>query len=186
MDPERLAELLQMYRPYLRLVAEQSLGADVRRREDASDVLQRTEFDVTQSIADFRGATEPEFSAWVKCILRRNIASVHRTHRAAKRDIAREFSMADADVSASISWMTPAANSPSPSRRMMRGEAALALAAALEELPDGQRAAVRMRHLEGMKIDDVALKLGVTAGSAAGLIRRGVAKLRELLSEEAI
>lgn len=180
-DPSKLAKLLTLYRPYLRLIAEQSIGIDVRRREDASDVIQQTELEAAQAIANFRGATEPEFSAWIKQILRRNVATVCRNHRAAKRDIGREQFLDDKHPSASLSWRIPAANAPSPAQQVMRGEAALELAAALEKLPDQQRIAVRMRHLEGMKIDDVAAEMGITAGAAAGFIRRGVEGLRKKL-----
>lgn len=179
-----LAELLAKYRPYLRLLAEQQLGSRVRRREDASDVVQQTELEVHQGFGQFRGSTEAEFSAWIKQILRRNVVTVCRGHHAAKRDVARERYFVDGEASASITWMQPAAGGPSPSQQVMRGEAALRLAAALESLPEKQQEAVRLRHLEGMKIDEVAQALGVTEGAAAGLIRRGVEALRKQFAGE--
>ena len=183
-DQRHLDALLARYRPYLRLMAEQAIGSDIRRREDASDVLQQTELEIAQGISSFRGTTEPEFSAWVKQILRRNLTSIFRVHRAAKRDVRREHFLGDGEATASVSWMQPAASGPSPSWHVMRGDAALKLAVALESLPEKQRDAVRMRHLDGMKIDEVASFMGITAGAAAGFIRRGIAALREHLQDE--
>ncbi len=40
-----------------------------------------------EAIPKFRGQAEPEFSAWIHQIQRRNIANVARDHRAAKRDV---------------------------------------------------------------------------------------------------
>lgn len=174
-----LVKLLSRYRPYLRLLARQAIGADVRRREDESDILQQTELDVSQAIAGFKGATEPEFSAWIKQILRRNVATACRNHRAGKRDVGREVWLDDTESTASVTWRQPVGREATPSLQARRGEAALKLAAAIEALPPNQSNAVRMRHLDGMKIDEVAAALGVTAGAAAGLIRRGVETLRD-------
>ena len=143
--------------------------------------MQQTELEAVRDIDKFRGSTEEEFSAWMKQILRRNLATLFRAHRAAKRDVAREQYLDDGDPSASLTWMHPVAVGRSPSQRVMKGESALRLAAALESLPENQRDAVRFRHLEGMKIDEVAEAMGVTAGAAAGLIRRGIETLRDKL-----
>lgn len=180
----RLGELLTLYRPYLHLLADQAIGPEIRRREDASDILQQTECEAFQAFTQFRGNTEPEFTAWIKQILRRNLGTLFRGHRAAKRDVSRERSLFDGDQSASITWMQPAGAGPSPSQQIMRGEAALKLAAAIDSLPANQRDAVRLRHLENMKIDEVAAELKVSVGAAAGLIRRGVEALRTTLAGE--
>ena len=175
--------LLAHYGPYLRLAAEQALGSSVRRREDADDLVQQTLMAADQEFASFRGSSEPELTAWIKTILKRKTIALLRRHSAQQRDVAKERSMDDFDSGASISWFSPASRGPSPSHRLVQGEIALRLAAALATLPDNQRDAVRLRHLEGLKIVDVAEQLEVTERSAAGLIRRGIERLRDILSE---
>ncbi|MBA3480185.1 MAG: hypothetical protein H0T51_00085 [Pirellulales bacterium] len=64
----------------------------------------------------------------------------------------------------------------------IKAEAALDLANALEALPDDQRLAVRMRHLEGRSLTEIAESLAKSPAAVAGLIRRGVHRLREDLS----
>jgi RNA polymerase sigma-70 factor (ECF subfamily) len=63
----------------------------------------------------------------------------------------------------------------------MRGEEAERLSRALVALPDDQREAVRLRHLEGWPLADIARHLGRTPAATAGLIKRGMQTLRRLL-----
>ena len=59
----------------------------------------------------------------------------------------------------------------------------VALAAALAQLPDDQRAAVEVHHLQGCTLSETAAVLDRTERSVAGLLRRGLVRLRELLEE---
>jgi RNA polymerase sigma-70 factor, ECF subfamily len=60
-------------------------------------------------------------------------------------------------------------------------EAALALQAALIELPDEQREVVVMRIWSGMTLDEVAAAAGVSLNTAASRYRYALRKLRERL-----
>jgi RNA polymerase sigma-70 factor (ECF subfamily) len=141
-DPAAAERLLVLYRPVLRLIAEQMVGAGLRRREDASDIVQRTVVEAYEALGQFNGRSEPEFSAWLKQILRRNVANLVRDHRAAKRDVRREQYFDAAEGSMSITWLHPVGKMTPPSQHLIKAEAALNLARAIEELPDAQRTAV--------------------------------------------
>lgn len=172
--------LFDEYRPLLRLLAEQAVGPKMKRREDASDIVQQTEFEAFRAIREFRGQTEPEFSAWIKQILRRNVSNLVRDNWAAKRDQRREQYLDDTGQSVSLTWFAPRGGQfSSPSQHVIRAEAALHLAKALDELPEQQRIAVRMRHLEGCSLDEISVSMGKTPHAVAGLIRRGLQALRE-------
>lgn len=177
-----LENLLVHYAPFLRLLAEQSIGAALRRREDASDIVQQTMIEATTAFAQFKGHSEPEFTGWLKQILRRNVANCVRDNFAAKRDLRLERYLDQADTTATITWFQPAAHTSSPSVQLIRAERALELAHALESLPDEQRLAVRMRHVDGQSLQEISAALHKTPASVAGLIRRGVRRLREALS----
>ena len=71
----------------------------------------------------------------------------------------------------------------SPSRDLRRQEEALRLAAALETLPEDQRRAVELRHLDGYSLAEAATLMERSAPAFAGLLHRGLARLRELLKE---
>jgi RNA polymerase sigma-70 factor (ECF subfamily) len=55
------------------------------------------------------------------------------------------------------------------------------LAVALAELPEAQREALVLQHWHGWSMDEIAAHLGRTRVAVAGLIKRGLAKLRERL-----
>jgi RNA polymerase sigma-70 factor (ECF subfamily) len=178
-DQDALSQLCARYRPFLEVIAAVKLGRGIVRRVDASDIVQETELEMVRGFKDFRGATEPELSAWLKTMLRRNIADKVRDNRAAIRDLRRERYLDGVDASASITWTNPAGREASPSQLVMNGEAALRFAAALEALPVDQRTVVRMRYMEGMKLIEIAGCLNKTPGAVAGLLRRGQNQLRE-------
>jgi RNA polymerase sigma-70 factor (ECF subfamily) len=162
------------------MLAERNMGAALCRRLDASDIVQQTMLEAQRAFADFRGATEPEFAAWLTQILTRNVRDSVRDHlRTAKRAVGRERSLEDETVA----WQPATPDQSSPSQRAMRGEQAVQLAAALEHLPDDQRTAVRLRHLEGWSLAQIAQHLNRTPSAAAGLIKRGMQTLREKLQE---
>jgi RNA polymerase sigma-70 factor (ECF subfamily) len=59
------------------------------------------------------------------------------------------------------------------------------LAEALPQLPDDQRVAVELHHLQGLSLADTGQRLGRSREAVAGLVFRGLKKLRSLLDEKA-
>ncbi len=103
-----LGMLLERYRPYLTVIAEQHIYDQLRVRMEPADVVQATLSEVARSFPQFRGTTEPELSSWVKRILADNIKDGIRQHvGAGKRTIEKERRLHFADESASFSWQNP-------------------------------------------------------------------------------
>jgi RNA polymerase sigma-70 factor (ECF subfamily) len=63
----------------------------------------------------------------------------------------------------------------------MRGEQRLLLEQALEQLPEEQREAVRLKYLEQATLSETAARLGKTEDAVSGLLQRGMAKLNRIL-----
>ena len=183
-NPEAADKLLALYRPALKLIAEQMVGPGLQRREDASDIVQRTVLEAYAAFDQFQGMSEAEFSGWIKQILRRNVTNLVRDNRAAKRDVRREQYIDASDDSVSVTWKQPAGRGTTPSQKLIKAEAAINLARAIEELPEQQGVAVRMRHLEGRGIEEIAEALDKTPAAAAGLLRRGLQTLREKMANQ--
>ncbi|MBV8387670.1 MAG: sigma-70 family RNA polymerase sigma factor [Acidimicrobiia bacterium] len=59
----------------------------------------------------------------------------------------------------------------------------LALVAALQSLPKRQRQAVSLRYLSGLREEEVATALGVSASTASTHVRRGLDTLRRYLGD---
>jgi RNA polymerase sigma-70 factor (ECF subfamily) len=176
---------LERYREYLSLLARLHLHPRLRSKLDPSDVVQQTLLQAHENRAQWRGEGEAEMAAWLRRILANTLADAARAFGAGKRDVAREQPLGAAleQSAARLEAMLNPAPS-SPSARAVRNEDLLGLAAALARLPGDQRAAVEMHHLQGCTVAEVAAQLGRTERAVAGLLRRGLKKLRELLNPQ--
>jgi RNA polymerase sigma-70 factor (ECF subfamily) len=175
---------LERYRPYLLLLARMRLDPRLRGKLDASDIVQQTLLEAHQARGQFRGTAEAEEAAWLRQILARNMANAVRDMLRIKCDVRREQSLEAAVEESSRrleAWL--AAEQSSPSERAERHEQGVRLAAALAELPEAQREALTLHHLEGRPLDEVACAVGRSREAVAGLIKRGLKKLRERLCE---
>jgi RNA polymerase sigma-70 factor (ECF subfamily) len=177
----------ERYRGYLLALARLQVAARpwLAGKLDASDLVQQTLLKAHAARDTFRGTTPAELVAWLRQILTRTLANELRALGQAKRDVGAERSL-DADLDASScrldAWL--AASQTSPSEHLMRGERAAALAAAVDTLPVEQREAVLLKHCHGYSLAEIAERTGRTTAAVAGLLRRGLARLRELLGPE--
>lgn len=78
---------------------------------------------------------------------------------------------------------TSFAGPPTPSQHVGNKEELLRLADALTELPNDQRDAVILCHLQGMPLEAIARQLERSQAAVAGLVYRGLKKLHDLLEE---
>ena len=176
-DDDALGELCNRHRPYLRLMAQRTLDSRVKVRADESDLVQQTMLSAVRNFGQFQGSQAGQFVAGLQLLHERNVIDAARVHKAEKRDVNRE--------GAAFEEEGPVfEGGDSPSMRAMRGEQALQLAEALESLPDDQREAVRLRHLEGRSLKHIAESLGRSEVAVAGLIKRGMAGLRQVIRAE--
>lgn len=175
---------LDRFRSYLLVLARAGLDPRLRPKVDPSDVVQQTLLEAHAALAQLDANTTAELAAWLRQILRRNLANLGRDFTRAKRDVRREAAPAagpdesDARLDALL-----AAGLSSPSRHADRAEQLVLLAAALHRLPDAQREAVELRYLAGLPLAAIAQHTGKSAPAVAGLLHRGLARLRELLQE---
>jgi RNA polymerase sigma-70 factor, ECF subfamily len=173
---------LEAFRDFLRLLARAGLDPRLQAKLDPSDIVQQTLLEAHRDLANFRGRTPEELRAWLRQVLARNLANALRDFRRERRDVGREQALdALAAQSSARVAMWLAADGSSPSAGLERQEDAARLAAALEELPPAQREAVVLRHLHGWSLHDIARHTGKSTTAVAGLIHRGLNRLRERL-----
>jgi RNA polymerase sigma-70 factor (ECF subfamily) len=173
---------LEQFRHYLCLLARAQLGPQYQAKLDPSDIVQQTLLDAHAKLDQFAGATTAELAAWLRQILASNLADVFRTYGREKRDITRERSLFEELDQSSVrleQWLE--AVQTSPVDLADKNEQLLRLAWALAQLPEPQRTAIELHHLHGMSLPETARQLNRTEPSVAGLLRRGLGKLRAFL-----
>ena len=169
------------YRAILRVQARMlRLDPRLTQRLDESDLVQETLARAHQNGGQFRGITEAERVAWLRRIFERVVADWIDREYAQKRRPDRELSLhALTESSGRLdAWL---AGPPAPPERPLElRELKLELAAALDRLDLDQRDAVILRYLQELPVPEVARRMGRTEKSVAGLLYRGLVRLREL------
>jgi RNA polymerase sigma-70 factor (ECF subfamily) len=176
-------QALEPFRAYLRLLARLHLDPRLRAKLDPSDVVQQTLLQAYQARHQFRGQEPGQLAAWLRRILARNLALAVRDFARARRDVARERSLEAALAESSSRLEAWWAEGSSPSQQAQRHERGLRLAAALEQLPHAQREALVLQHWQGWSLERIGEHLGRSPEAVAGLIKRGLKQLRQLLPE---
>lgn len=184
-DETAKGELLNRFRPYLNVIAQRLLDHRIQGRLDHTDVVQVTYLEASRDFGDFNGKSVESLLAWLRNILKNNIATAHQEHlatqkRSARREIDLGIKRKNDDSALGIENILPSESS-TPSQRMMKSEAAAVLALCLERIPETQREAIRMRYLEGMSLKDISERMGKSEMAVAGLLKRGLQGLREAM-----
>lgn len=173
---------LEQWLPYLRSRARTQVERRLQGKIDASDIVQQTMLEAHRERSQFRGESNNELRSWLSRIMARNLADEVRRFRRGKRDARLEQSWEAALTGPSLCLESCLiAGSTRPDHRAMLNEQLIALAAALDSLPDAQRLAVTLHHLQGKSAAEIAPEMARTEVAVAGLLRRGLKRLRKLL-----
>jgi RNA polymerase sigma-70 factor (ECF subfamily) len=167
------------------MLARLQIDDSLQAKLDESDIVQQTLLEAHQSLATFRGRSEQEQAAWLRRILARNLADEIRKFRRGKRDVRLEASLQMAMQQSTVRlerWLACADGTPS--QRAVANEQLVALAKALISLPIDQRRVIELHHLQGLASSIVAERMQRSEAAVAGLLRRGLQTMRELMQNQ--
>ena len=136
----------------------------LRNRADAEDVTQEA-FVRLWRIAPEWKQDQAQVTTWLYRVVANLCTDRLRKMRMAALDEAQE----------------PADPNPSAGRRLQEQTRVDALYRALDDLPDRQRQAVSMRHLDGLANPEIAGEMQLSVEAVESLIARGKQKLKALL-----
>jgi RNA polymerase sigma-70 factor (ECF subfamily) len=179
-------ELFRRCRNYVGLVARAHVEHSLRRKVDASDLVQQTLLEAHRGFAGFRGQTADEWLAWLRRILVHNAADCVRHYRQTdKRQQRREVPLRTgrADDSAAVGW-EPADPGESPSQLVMRMERDLEIADSIAGLSEDHREVIVLRSLERLPFDEVARRMRRSRPAVQMLWTRAVRSLQQILEPE--
>jgi RNA polymerase sigma-70 factor (ECF subfamily) len=141
--------------------------------EDASDLTQETFLRAYTRLETFQLGRP--FAAWVRRIAT-NLCIDHLRRRGTpdvSLDERLEFGAQHADA-------TPGA---SPEEALEMLEDSRRVLAAVQELPERQRAVLVLRYIEGLKIDEISRTLKLPTGTVKTMLFRGRRAVREMVGE---
>lgn len=178
-----LDQLLKHYRPLLLSLAKRELPQVLSGKVAASSIVQQTCVDALKSMQKLRARTEPECRAWLKEILRANIADANRRYVfTEKREISREVPLTSGGSHPLEDQLVCAARSPD--------EAAIAreegerLNTALARLPVPVQHIIQARNRDQLSFVEIALSVGKTPDAVRMIWERGVKQLAKELSRD--
>ncbi len=181
-------QLFDRYQAYLGVLARAQLGRQLRAKVDPSDVVQQTLLEAHRDFGSFQGTHEAELLAWLRRILAHNLFNEARRFNAQQRDASREVSLehvrAGVEQSSVMLGQTLAAGTPSPSQVASQRESAVRLADALARLPEDYQTVLLLRVFEERPAEEVAQRMGRTAGAVRMLQMRALTALREQMGAE--
>ena len=176
---DKHARRLERFRAYLNLLARLHLDPRLRGKIDLSGVVQQTLLEAHQELTRAGCIPDAILARLVRRLLVNNLADEVRKCCAEKRDVNRERSLEAALEESSARLEASLANGQaSPSELAERNEELLSLAEALSALPEPQRQAVELHYLQGWSLADIARHLERSTSAVAGLLHRGLDKLR--------
>jgi RNA polymerase sigma-70 factor (ECF subfamily) len=179
-----LGRHLDGFREYLRLLARLQLRANLAGKIDLSGVVQQTLLEAYQARDRFP-LDAAQQAAWLRRALANNLTDEIRRLGSRGKGRVEEQSLEQALEASSArleAWL--AREESTPGRKAVRREQLSRLAETLLQLPEDQRQAVELHHLQGMSLTDVGQQLGRSREAVAGLVFRGLKKLRSLLAQE--
>jgi RNA polymerase sigma-70 factor (ECF subfamily) len=162
------------------MLARLDLEPQLQGKLDLSGVVQQTMLEAYQSLEKFHGQTDNALAGWLRQILNRNLLDEVRKLKRVKFDATLERSL---EASSERLHAFLEADQTSPSEQAQRNEQLLRLTMALEQLPDDQQIVVVRHHLQGATLAEVASEMNRSKGAVAGLLHRGLKRLRELLAD---
>lgn len=186
-DQDAVNRLMDRHRIAVRRLIEMRLDQAVKRRVDASDVVQDVLLEASQRLNDYIQAPSMPFHLWLRQLARDRMIDMHRRHRVAKRrSVDREQQLtidehSSADLMALLkdSELTPAAAS-------LRKEMEQRFLSALTELEEDDREIILMRHFEHLGNSEVAEALNLSPPAAGMRYLRAIRKLRQHLGPDAV
>jgi len=184
-DAEAVNRLMDRHREAVRRMVQLRLDHAVARRVDASDVVQDVMLEASQRLTDYLRSPGMPFHLWLRQLALDRIIDMHRRHRGAQRrsvDREQNFSgvgndeQSAADLAALLrdAELTPAAAA-------LRKELQSRFVAALQQMDEGDREIIVMRHFEHLGNSEAAEALGLSAPAAGMRYLRAIRRLRELL-----
>jgi RNA polymerase sigma-70 factor (ECF subfamily) len=178
--------LLDRHREALRRMVALRMDQLLKRRLDASDIVQDVLVEANRRLSDYLASSGMPFQLWLRHLARDRLIDAQRRHHAARRNVARDQPLEQpsrGDRSAFDLAALVRDHELTPAAAATHHELEMRFQAAIETLDDADREVVLMRHFEQLSNRDVAQALDISESAAGMRYLRAMRRLRALLQE---
>ena len=186
-DPVALDRVLGHYRSRLRRMVAIRMDQRLASRVDPSDVVQETLAEAARKLPRYVEERRLPFYPWLRELAWEHLVRLHREHvKAGRRTILREDAFEPGLSQESVMELANqvAAKGTSPSGQALREEARQRVRDALTRLRPQDREILVMRHLEQLKVEEIAAILGISKNAVMMRRLRAFERLRQLLGTD--
>ena len=184
-DASALGQLLEWYRPRLRMMVRLRMDRLLQTRVDPSDVLQETFLEASSRLDEYIRNPAVPLYLWLRTIAGDQLLAAYRRHcRTQGRDARREISPCIGALPAANSAALAehfVACSTSPSGVAMQAELKETIERALNELDVVDREIIVLRHFEELTNSEAAEVLDLKPSAACNRYVRALERLRHVL-----
>ncbi len=184
-DTDAINQLLDRHREPVRRLVQLRLDRRIQQRVDVSDVVQDVMFEANGRLQTYLENPVMAFHLWLRQIAWDHMIDAYRRHRkSAKRDIDREQPLVvSGEPDQSTIELAGQLCDPgiTPHAAAAQRELAEHVEATIEQLDQGDREIILMRHYEHLTNQEVAEVLGLNAPAASMRYLRAIRRLRGLL-----
>jgi RNA polymerase sigma-70 factor (ECF subfamily) len=180
---DAMVNVIESCRSYLLLVADRTMGPELKAKEGASDMVQEAMAEAQRRAGAWEGGPEAtnELRAWLRRFLLHKIAHAARKYRGTERRwMGREMRLDAVDDPPLADTLV--ATQTSIGTRASRREEQAALLEALERLPERMRQAVLWRHNEDCTFDEMGRRLCCSNVAARKLWLKALQQLQDELA----
>ena len=184
-DRHAFEQLFARYRDYLHQVVALRIDPRLRARMDPSDVVQETQLEAFQRLADYLERRPMPFRLWLHRTACERLGKIREHHlEAGRRTVEREVALPNPS-SLHFAQQLLAAGS-TPSRRLEQAEVARRVGQAVARLPEADREVLLMRNVEGLSNREIGCLLGLEPAAVSKRHGRALLRLRALLLESGL
>jgi RNA polymerase sigma-70 factor (ECF subfamily) len=178
-----LALYVDRHRARLLAAIEPHLGADLRRRIDAEDVIQETLVSAFRVLKSTE-LTDQDVFAWLCRLAKARTIDLARHHKAdmrsVRRDVSAETPVGDSEGDAVLADLL-SASLTTPSGAVVRDEQLSRLNVAVSALPAETRELLRLRFVVGLPTREIAAQLEKSDEAVRAALSRTLRLLETLL-----
>ncbi len=168
--------MLDNYRDYLLLIANDEIDPSLQGKVGASDVVQQTFVQAVSNFGSFRGSCEAEFIRWLRqTLLNEMLLARRRFQRTDKRNVAMEVRLED---SAGTLLDDVARRGPTPIVRMAVVEELERLDSMVKQLPEDYQRVLRLRYWERKSFVEISREMCRTENASRKLWGRAIERLQ--------